>query len=76
MVVGGILGTGLVALSVMLIRESHGSILVGLTATFMASLCAVGFLAVNLQAIFVKPILEILQDLIEAENIEDTNDRS
>ena len=72
----GILGVGLVCLGCMLTTESHGSILVGLAATFVASLSAVGFLAVNLQAVFVKPILEILQDLIEVENIEDANDHS
>ena len=64
----GILGCGLLAIGVMITTETHGNILVGLGATFVASLSAVGFLAVNLQTIFIKPILEILQDSLEDEN--------
>jgi hypothetical protein len=43
---------------------------VGDITNMFASACLVGFLAVNLQAIFIKPILEILQDSFEDENDE------
>ncbi len=65
-----ILGVGISSIGVMMATETHGNILVGLGATLVASLCGVGFLAVNLQAVFIKPILEILQDGFEDENDE------
>ena len=44
--------------------------LVGDITNMLASACLIGFLAVNLQAVFIKPILEILQDSLEDEDDE------
>ena len=67
----GILACGILMIGLMISTDSHGSILVGLFATLVASLCGVGFLAVNLQAVFIKPILDILQDSLEDDSATD-----
>ena len=69
-----ILGFGILSIGVMISTEFHGSVQVGLFSTLVASLCGVGFLAVNLQAVFIKPILEILQDSLEDDNDGEADD--
>ena len=58
------------ALSSFFLMISTESQLWGDITNLLASACLIGFLAVNLQAVFVKPILEILQDSLEDENDE------
>ena len=63
-----LLGGAIISVGIMISTESQHW---GDITNMLASMCLIGFLAVNLQVVFIKPILDILQDSLEDDSATD-----
>ena len=65
-----LLGQGMLFFGLMMAPVNHGNALLLSVYAVTASVSVFGFLVLTLQTVFIKPILEILQDSLEDEDDE------